>query len=30
MTKIKTYHKVLGLALAALTFVACSDTWDDH
>ena len=30
MTKIKTYHKVLGLALAALTFGACSDTWDDH
>ena len=30
ITKIKTYHKVLGLALATLTFVACSDTWDDH
>lgn len=24
------YHKVLGLALAALTFVACADKWDDH
>ena len=24
------YNKVLGLALAALTFTACSDTWDDH
>lgn len=24
------YRKVLGLALAALTFTACSDTWDDH
>ncbi len=24
------YTKVLGLAVAALTFVACSDTWDDH
>jgi uncharacterized surface protein with fasciclin (FAS1) repeats len=24
------YIKVLGLAVATLTFVACSDTWDDH
>lgn len=24
------YRKVCGLALAALTFTACSDTWDDH
>ena len=24
------YNKVLGLALAVLTFVACSDTWNDH
>ena len=24
------YTKVLGLAVATLTFVACSDTWDDH
>ena len=24
------YTKVLGLALAALTFTACSDTWDEH
>lgn len=24
------YRKVLGLAVAALTFVACSDTWDEH
>ena len=24
------YNKVLGLALAALTFTACSDTWDEH
>jgi len=23
-------NKVLGLALAALTFTACTDTWDDH
>ena len=29
MTKNK-YNKVLGLALAALTLTACSDTWDDH
>ena len=24
------YNKVLGLALAVLTFAACSDTWNDH
>ena len=24
------YNKVLGLALAALTFTACTDTWDEH
>ena len=24
------YNKVMGLAVAALTFMACSDTWDDH
>lgn len=24
------YTKVLGLAMAALTFVACADKWDDH
>lgn len=24
------YYKVLGLALAALTFAACADKWDDH
>ena len=24
------YNKVIGLALAALTFTACTDTWDDH
>lgn len=30
MTNKKIYTKVLGLALAALTFTACSDTWDEH
>lgn len=30
MTNKKIYTRVLGLALAALTFTACSDTWDDH
>ena len=30
MTNKKLYTKVLGLALAALTFTACSDTWDEH
>ena len=24
------YNKVLGLAVAALALVACSDTWDEH
>ena len=24
------YNKVIGLALAVLTFAACSDTWNDH
>lgn len=24
------YNKVVGLALAVLTFAACSDTWNDH
>lgn len=27
---MKIYNKVIGLALAALTFTACTDTWDDH
>ena len=26
----KLYIKVLGLAVATLTFGACTDTWDDH
>lgn len=30
MKRYKIYGKVLGLALAALTFVACADKWDDH
>lgn len=30
MKSKKIYTKVLGLALAALTFTACSDTWDEH
>ena len=30
MNKYKIYSKVLGLALAALTFTACADKWDDH
>jgi len=30
MINKKIYTKVLGLALAALTFSACSDTWDEH
>ena len=30
MKRYKIYSKVLGLALAALTFAACADTWDDH
>lgn len=30
MNTFKIYTKVLGFALAALTFAACADTWDDH
>ena len=30
MITFKIYNKVIGLALVALTFMACSDTWDDH
>ena len=30
MERYHIYKKVIGLAIAALTFVACSDTWDDH
>ena len=30
MKRNKIYYKVIGLAIAALTFGACSDTWDDH
>lgn len=30
MKRNKIYYKVIGLAIAALTFAACSDTWDDH
>ena len=30
MTTKHLYNKVIGLALVALTFMACSDTWDDH
>ena len=30
MITYKIYNKVIGLAIAALTFAACSDTWDDH
>ena len=30
ISKKLLYNKVLGLAVAALTFVACTDTWDDH
>lgn len=30
MKRYKIYSKVLGFALAALTFAACADTWDDH
>ncbi len=30
MNRMNIYHKVLGLALAALTFTACTDKWDDH
>ena len=30
MNTFKIYNKVIGLAVAALTFAACADTWDDH
>ena len=30
MRQYKYFNKVLGLALAALTLTACSDTWDEH
>ena len=30
MERYHIYNKVIGLAIAALTFAACSDTWDDH
>ena len=30
MNTFKIYNKVIGLALVALTFMACSDTWDEH
>lgn len=30
MITYKIYSKVIGLAVAALTLAACSDTWDDH
>ena len=30
MITFNIYNKVLGLALAVLTFAACSDTWNDH
>ena len=30
MKRYKLYNKVIGLAVAALTLAACSDTWDDH
>ena len=30
MERYHIYKKVIGLAIAALTFAACSDTWDDH
>ena len=30
MKRLYKYNKVLGLAIAALTFAACTDTWDDH
>ncbi len=30
MIRKNLYTMVIGLALAALTFAACSDTWDDH
>lgn len=30
MKRYSIYNKVIGLALVALTFMACSDTWEDH
>ena len=30
MTKKTIYSKVIGLAVATLAFVACTDAWDDH
>lgn len=30
MRHIKMTNKVIGLALAALTFTACTETWNDH
>ena len=30
MKRNNIYNKVIGLALVALTFMACSDTWDEH
>lgn len=30
MITFKLYNKVIGLAVAALTFAACADTWNDH
>ena len=30
MITSKIYNKVIGLAIAALTFAACADTWNDH
>ena len=30
MKRYSIYNKVIGLALVALTFTACADTWDDH
>ncbi|MBO6017788.1 MAG: fasciclin domain-containing protein, partial [Prevotella sp.] len=30
MKRKNRYIMVMGLAIAALTFAACSDTWDDH
>ena len=30
MITYKIYNKVIGLAVAALTFAACADTWNDH
>ena len=30
MSNKHIYNKVIGLALAVLTFAACSDTWNDH